>query len=202
MRLRKFNNNYALVRALHALPDGDTVDIYLNDKPFFKELDFTEFTPYIYVPEGKYRLTVYPEGELDKPIISEEIEVNKDDLATIAVTGDSNNIRVIPIKEDKEIADGNNSKIRFVHLVPNGRTVDILLDNTTAFSNIKFGDITPYLEVSPNEYKADVAASENNIIIKSDKIRVNPNRIYTFYAIGNAPNFEVMQSVDGATFLI
>lgn len=202
MRLRKFNNNYALVRALHALPDGDTVDIYLNDKPFFKGLNFTEFTPYIYVPEGKYTLSIYPEGESDVPIVSQEVDITKDDLVTVAVTGNVNDIKILPIQEEKEITDTSNSKIRFVHLVPNGRTVDILLDNNTAFSDIVFGDVTPYLEVTPNEYKADVVVSENNMTVKSDRIRVNPNRIYTFYAIGNAPNFEIMQSVDGATFLI
>ncbi|MGL6105254.1 DUF4397 domain-containing protein [Romboutsia sp.] len=200
--MRKFNENYSLVRVLHAVPDGDDVDIYLNDKPFFKELDFTEFTPYIYVPEGKYTLTIYPQGEVEKPIISQQIEVTKDELSTIAIAGNVNNIKLLPIKEAKELADGKKSKIRFVHLVPNGREVNILLDNKTEFCNVEFREATPYLEVEPKEYKVDVAVSENNMLINSDKIKVNPNRIYTFYALGDAPNFDVIQSVDGATFLI
>lgn len=200
--MRNFNKNYSLIRVLHAVPGGDDVDIYLNDKPFYKELDFTQFTPYIYVPQGKHTLIAYADGDLDKPILKQEIEVKNDELVTMAIVGDDKSIELLPIKEDKEIASGNNSKVRFVHLVPNGREVNILLDNKAEFSNVKFKDVTPYLEVAPKEYRIDVAAAQNGMIINSDLIKVNPNRIYTFYAVGNAPNFEVLQSVDGATFLI
>lgn len=200
--MRNFNENYSLIRVFHAVPDGDTVDIYLNDQPFYKSINFTEFTPYVYVPQGRYILTVYGENTLENPIVNEEIEVNNGDLATIAIIGDEDEIKILPIEEDKEISDGNNSKIRFVHLVPNGRGVDIIIDNVTAFKDVEFQDVTEYIIVPPKEYRVDVVVSQNNQIIKSDKVNVNPNRIYTFYAIGNAPNFDVIQSVDGATFLI
>ena len=174
----------------------------MNDKPFYKELDFTEFTPYVYVPQGKYTLTAYVNGDLDNVLLNQEIEINNDELVTMAITGDTGDIQLLPIKEDKELPNGSNSKIRFVHLVPNGREVNILLDGKEEFSNIKFRDVTPYLEVAPKLYDVSVATSQNNILINQDQIKVNPNRIYTFYAVGNAPNFDVMQSVDGATFLI
>ena len=48
----------------------------------------------------------------------------------------------------------------------------------------------------------DILVSENKQTVDRDKVNVNPHRIYTFYAIGYAPNFDVIQSVDGATFLI
>lgn len=200
--MRQFNKNYSLIRVFHAVPGGDTVDVYLNDKPFYKSIDFTEFTPYIYVPQGKYILTVYGENTLENPIVNEEIEVERGELITLAIISDEDKITVLPIEEDKEIADGNNSKIRFVHLVPNGREVDIIIDSVPKFESIEFQDITEYAIVLPKEYIFDVAVSQNNQIIKRDKVNVNPNRIYTFYAIGNSPNFEVIQSVDGATFLI
>ncbi|MGL5346010.1 MAG: DUF4397 domain-containing protein [Peptostreptococcaceae bacterium] len=200
--MRNFNKNYSLIRVFHAVPGGDEVDIYLNDKPFYKELDFTEFTPYVYVPQGKYTLTAYVDGDLDKLLLRQEIEVKNDELVTMALTGDIGDIQLLPIKEDKEIPSGNNSKVRFVHLVPNGREVNILLDGKVEFSNVKFRDITSYLEVAPKLYNVSVIASQNNALINQDQIKVNPNRIYTFYAVGNAPNFDVMQSVDGATFLI
>lgn len=200
--MRNFNSNYSLIRVFHAVPGGDTVDVYLNDKPFYKDLDFTTFSPYIYVTEGKYTLSVYAEDTLDKPIVSQEIEVNNDELVTIAITSNGDGLKILPIKEDKELAPGNNSKFRFVHLVPNGREVDILIDDVPEFTNINFMGVTDYKEVTPKEYAIDVAVSQNKQIINSDKINVKPNRIYTFYAVGNAPNFDVIQSVDGATFLI
>ena len=52
--MRNFNENYSLVRALHAVVGEDVVDIYLNGSPFFYNVQFTDFTPYVYVPEGAY----------------------------------------------------------------------------------------------------------------------------------------------------
>ena len=200
--MRKFDENYSLIRVFHAVPGGDTVDIYINDRLFYKGLSFTQFTPYIYVPKGKYTLIVYGEDTIDNPILSQEVEVNNDELITMVLTGDTDDITLLPVIEDKDLADGNNSKLRFVHLVPNGLPVDIIIDNVTQFTDVKFRDITEYIVVDPKEYIIDIVVSQNNQTVDRDKVNVKPNRIYTFYAIGYAPNFDVIQSVDGGTFLI
>ena len=67
--MRNFNENYSLVRALHAVVGGDTVDIYLNGNPFFYNIKFTDFTPYVYVPEGKYTVEVFPRDQKENPIV-------------------------------------------------------------------------------------------------------------------------------------
>ena len=120
----------------------------------------------------------------------------------MVLTGDTDDITLLPVIEDKDLADGNNSKLRFVHLVPNGLPVDIIIDNVTQFTDVKFRDITEYIVVVPKEYIIDIVVSQNNQTVDRDKVNVKPNRIYTFYAIGYAPNFDVIQSVDGGTFLI
>ena len=140
--MRKFDENYSLIRVFHAVPGGDTVDIYINDRLFYKGLSFTQFTPYIYVPKGKYTLIVYGEDTTDNPILSQEVEVNNDELITMVLTGDTDDITLLPVIEDKDLADGNNSKLRFVHLVPNGLPVDIIIDNVTQYTDVKFRDIT------------------------------------------------------------
>ena len=66
--MRNFNENYSLVRGLHAVVGGDTVDIYLNGNPFFYNIKFTDFTPYVYVPEGKYTVEVFPRIKKENPI--------------------------------------------------------------------------------------------------------------------------------------
>lgn len=200
--MRKFNENYSLVRVLHAIPNGNTIDVYLNKRHFFKGLNFTEFTPYIYIPEGSHIIEIYAEDTVENPIISKKIHVNQDGLVTIAITQDKEGILILPIEEDKELGSYKKSKVRFAHLVVNGRVVNLLLKNKEKFCNIKFTDVTDYLELEPGEWQVSIEAAENNTIIRNIRIRVNSNRIYTFYAIGEAPNFDIIQSVDGATFLI
>ena len=199
--MRQWNEKYSLVRALHAIPEGEDVDIYINNNPFFKGLEVEEFTPYIYVPEGEYEITVYLADTQDNPLVRQRVKVNASELVTIAITGNPEDIQLLPISEDTETASGNNSKVRVVHLAPISPEVNILADGQTLFSNIKFRDITEYKEIPAKVYDVEIEASSNKQLIRNDQVTINPNRIYTFYAVGNVPHVSIIQSLDGATFI-
>lgn len=200
--MRNFNENYSLVRGLHAVVGGDTVDIYLNGNPFFYNIKFTDFTPYVYVPEGKYTVEVFLRDQKENPIIQSTIDISSCDLMTIAIIGENDrNIEILPIKEQIEIPTGNKSKARFIHLVPNGRPVDILLDQDVVLKDVEYKEVTQYTDVDPKTYQVDVLLSENGRLIRQTRVTINPGRIYSFYALGNKPNFQIFQSLDGATFM-
>lgn len=200
--MRNFNENYSLVRALHAVVDGDIVDIYLNGNPFFNNVQFTNFTPYVYVPEGKYTIEVFLRDQKENPIVSKNMEIKADELNTIAVIGESDkSIDILPIKEEMEIPTGNKSKVRFIHLVPNGRSVNILLDKEMVLEDIEYKEVTPYTDIDPKTYQVDVLLNENSQLIRQIRVTINPGRVYSFYALGNKPNFQIFQSLDGATFM-
>jgi len=200
--VRNFDENYSLVRALHAVVDGDVVDIYLNGSPFFNNVQFTNFTPYVYVPEGKYKIEVFLRDQKENPIITDNIEINAGELNTIAVIGESGKtIEILPIKEEMEIPTGNKSKVRFIHLVPNGRSVNILLDKEMVLEDAEYKEVTPYTDIDPKTYQVDVLLNENGQLIRQIRVTINPGRVYSFYALGNKPNFQIFQSLDGATFM-
>lgn len=201
--MRNFNENYSLVRALHAVVDGDVVDVHLNGEPFFNNIQFTNFTPYVYVPEGKYKIEVFLRDQKENPIITDNIEVNAGELNTIAVIGESGkNIDILPIKEEMEIPTGNKSKVRFIHLVPNGRSVNVSLDKDMVLEDVEYKEVTPYTDIDPKTYQVDVLLNKNNQLIRQIRVTINPGRVYSFYALGNKPNFQIFQSLDGATFMI
>lgn len=199
--MRDFNENYSLIRVLHAAPDADAVDIYINDTLFFKELGFTEFSPYVYVPEGNYTMSVYPVNTTENPILSKNIEVDGDELLTIAIIGDNNNLEFLFIEEDTEGTGGQNSKLRVVNLVPNSPRVNILEGENVLFPDIGYKDITEYTIVSPGTYTLNVELVENGEIVLQNQIAITSDRVYTLYALGNIPNVEIYQSLDGATFI-
>lgn len=200
--MRNFDENYSLVRALHAVVDGDVVDIYLNGSPFFNNVQFTNFTPYVYVPEGKYKIEVFLRDQKENPIITDNIEINAGELNTIAVIGESGKtIEILPIKEEMEIPTGNKSKVRFIHLVPNGRSVNILLDKEMVLEDAEYKEVTPYTDIDPKTYQVDILLNENGQLIRQIRVTINPGRVYSFYALGNKPNFQIFQSLDGATFM-
>ncbi len=199
--MRDVNEDYSLVRVLHAAPNADAVDIYINDTLFFKELSFTEFSPYVYVPEGNYRMSVYPVNTTENPILSKYIEIDDDELLTIAIIGDNNNLDFLFIEEDTESTYGQNSKLRVVNLVPNSPRVNILEGENVLFPNVGYKDITEYKIVSPGTYTLNVELVENGQIVLQNQIAITADRVYTLYALGNIPNVEIYQSLDGATFI-
>ncbi len=199
--MRNFKENYSLVRVLHAVPDGEEVDVYINGFPFYSSIQFAQFTPYIYVPEGEYVFSVYLKGEKEKPLSETKIKINSEELITAPIILTKEGVKILRIPEEMGIPNGNKSKFKFVHLVPNMPAVNILLDENEVFKNIEYAMYTNYEEIPPKEYKMDIESSENKKIITSNQININPNRIYTFYAIGNAPNIDIIQTLDGATFL-
>lgn len=200
--MRNFNENYSLVRFLHAVPNGDVVDIYLNGSPFFYNVKFTDFTPYVYVPEGKYTIEVFLKDQKENPLIEGTIDIKPEELMTVALVGDfEKSMDIVPIKEEMQIPTGNKSKVRFVHLVPNGRPVDIALDKKIVLEGVEYKEVTPYTDIDPKTYQVDILATENGRLIRQIRVTINPNRVYSFYALGNKPNFQIFQSLDGATFM-
>ena len=200
--MRNFNEDYSLVRALHAVVEGEVVDIYLNGNPFFNNIQFTDFTPYVYVPKGQYTVEVFLRDQKENPIITDTIDITSCELMTIAIIGESDKtIEILPIEESIEIPTGSQSKARFIHLVPNGRPVDIVLDNQTVLKAVKYKDVTEYTDIDPKTYQVDVLLSENDQLIRQIRVTINPGRVYSFYALGNKPNFQIFQSLDGATFM-
>lgn len=199
--MRNFKENYSLVRILHAVPDGDEVDVYINGFPFYNDIRFAQFTPYIYVPEGEYIFSVYLKDEKDKPLAETKVYVNPEELITMPIIVNGDCIELLPIPEEMGIPHGNKSKFKFVHLVPNAPAVNILMDGERIFTNLEYGNYTDYEELAPKEYKMDIEVAKNNKIAISNKVNINPGKIYTFYAIGNAPNVDIIQTLDGATFL-
>ena len=199
--MRNFKENYSLVRILHAVPEGDEVDVYINGFPFYNGIRFAQFTPYIYVPEGEHIFSVYVKDEKDKPLAEAKIQVNSDELITMPIILNESGLELLPIPEEMGIPSGIESKFKFVHLVPDAPEVNILMDEERIFNNVKYKDYTDYKEIQPKEYKMDIEVVENNKIAISKKVNINPTRIYTFYAIGEFPNVDIIQTLDGATFL-
>ena len=200
--MRNFDENYSLVRILHAVVEGDVVDVRLNGSPFANNVRFTEFTPYVYVPKGRYMVEVFLRDEKENPIVKGTIDITSCELMTVAIAGENDkSIEIIPIEEEMETPTGAQSRARFIYLVPNGREVDILLDNQTVLENVSYKDVTSYIDINPKTYQVDVLLNENGQLIRQIRVTINPGRIYSFYALGNKPNFQIFQSLDGATFM-
>ena len=201
--MRKYNDNYSIIRFLHAIPRGKPVDVYLNKSLFFNRVLFTQFTPYIYVPEGIYEVEVFETANLNKLILNQTIQVKDGKMSTLAMTGYSEDLKLLLINEDKNASSKEDmSKLRIVHLSPNLPELNILLNDNLAFPTVDFREVTDYLEIPSYEiYTLDIELAQNDRLLRSNQIAVNTDRVYSLYLLGNFANFQVFQSRDGSAFV-
>lgn len=194
--------NISYVRVLNASPDAPAVDIYINGGLIFKNIKFKDFTEYVQLSMGQYKMEVYPVGQMDKPVLAQNIQVPEKQVITIAAAGNFEDLQLIPYIEGD--ADGlamNQSRVRLIHLSPDAPEVDVLINGQIVFNNIGFMDATDYIKVVSGTYNIVVNLAGTNDTVLTFSLQLNSQKVYTVYVVGNPPNLSEIQSLDGSTFV-
>lgn len=206
---RVYDENYSIIRFLHAVPRGKPVDIYFNNSLFFNRILFTQFTPYIYVPEGTYEVTIFETGTRENPMIRQNLNVQRDKMSTLAMTGYvgqkgyEEDLKLLLIDEAKEESQNSDlSKVRMIHLSPNLPKLNIYLNDKLVFPDVDFREVTEYVEIPAYDiYTLDIVLEKSGRLLRSNQIAVNVDRVYSLYLLGNFANIQVFQSRDGTAFV-
>ena len=192
------NNNQepAKVRVLHASPDAPRVDIYVNGEKTFENMMYYQISPYMDLPEGSYKIEVYPAGQTNDAVLSEDVEVESEKHYTIAAADRLEDLQLVVVEDELEVPS-DKTKVRIWHLSPNAPQVDIAVaDGDVLFEDISFKKASDYLELSPGTVTLEVreAGTENIILTLRDQ-NLRANEVYTIAAIGiyeGRPRFEAL----------
>lgn len=195
-------NSMSYVRVIHTVPDAPNVDIYANDKLIVRNLAYSNYTDYMPIPEGMYRISLYVTGSKNSPVLTNMLNVNGDSELTVAAAGTLDTIEFLAISDANKQMERNKAMVRFLHLSPNAPAVDITLpDGTIIFSNVSFKHITNYLAVSPMDYTLQVrVAGTNTVVLTVPNINLDADEYYTVYAIGlvgETPELKALLVLDG-----
>ena len=198
----QMKNNTSLVRIFHAAPQLENVDVYVDNQKVFDNLAFGDFTRYVYLDQGEHNVSVYKAGQKDRAIINQIVDIPSQQVFTVAATGnlDDLGLLVIPDKVSKSPSQ-NYTAVRLIHQSPNAPSVDISVNKNTLFEDIKFGEGTDYVDLNPGTYNIDVLLNSDKSVVLPLKVSLNANKIYTLYIIGNPPNLQAIQAVDGNTYV-
>jgi len=115
------NSQYSFIRIFNALIESEALDVYINNEFLLaKGLKSLEISSYVSGNGGKYSIQVYLANTKDNPILEvNDVEMIGGQLMTIAITGDSNNLKLVPIIDNVEQkSKPNNSVVRFYNLTP------------------------------------------------------------------------------------
>ena len=139
----------AMVRVTHASPDAGAVDVCVNGKAAFKDLEFGKTTEYAKLPAGAYDVQVYPAGSncQGTPVIDAKGLKLDAKAYTVMAIGKAAEIKPLVLVDNLTAPAAGKTHVRFVHASPDAPAVDITTkDGTKVFSNVAFGksvDFTP-----------------------------------------------------------
>ena len=194
--------NLSYVRVFHASPDAPAVDIYVNGELIFKNVTFKNFTQYVQLPMGEYKIEVYPANEKSSPVLTENIQISQKQVITVAAAGNFEDLQLIPyIEGNADDLKTNESKVRVIHLSPDAPKVDVFVNNNLTFKDVGFMDATDYMKLISGTYNisVDLADTKDNVLNLMPEFK--SQKVYTIYVVGNPPDLLGIQSLDGTTFV-
>lgn len=118
--IRKRNSQEAAlpshIRFFHSASNTPAVDILVNGQKVIKNISFKQFSPYLTLVQGKYRIDIVPVGN-ETPIFSALVPIMGNHTYTFAAINSDNHLQLQPMLDNTHLPAGQ-AKIRFAHFSP------------------------------------------------------------------------------------
>ncbi|CAM2942087.1 DUF4397 domain-containing protein [Hathewaya histolytica] len=197
----------SFIRVLHASPKTPSVDVYINNIPVIRNLQYRGFTEYLPLPAGNYNVKIYPASNKNVLLLDQSLTIAPNKILTIAGIGKGpESLALLPILDPKITPDNRKSYLRFAHLSPNTPPLDIVTTKgKTLFKNVSYRQLQGYVELPPGVYDVDVRLSGTTTsVLYVPNIALRPNNFYTIYAVGllnDEPPLQVLIPLDGNSYI-
>ena len=176
------------LRALHASPDAPAVDVYVDGLPAITNLSYAQISDYAELSVGSHNVSVFPAGlgAQGSPVITVDVNLSAGQDYTAAAIGRLENIMALVLLDSTSMPGPNMAKARILHASPDAPAVDVgILGGPTLFRNIRFGQATPFEEVSSGLVTVDIRPSGGReSVMTIPDVSVEPGNAYTIVALG------------------
>jgi Domain of unknown function (DUF4397) len=204
------DNQASVVRVFNAVPDSPLLDVYSNDSPRIRYVEYRELTNYIPTNPGERNVKIYSSTDNKLLLEIKDCEIVHGQIITCAIFGSLDNLKFIPIIDDiNETVMPDQTKVRFYNLDGSIIAFTFGTNSGSITTDLVSGDGTKYTQINPGNYDLQVRMLNQNTTSKKIKISFSPGKIYTVYIIGsvtsNSPNYsqlnipQIVLSVDGNT---
>lgn len=199
-------NPISYMRILNSSIIFSPVDIYLNNRLFFRNIKYRGFSDYLPFPAGTYNITVFSAGTSINPILNRMLFIPSEKILTMAITGNYPNIDILPVEDVIMPKISNKALVKFINLSKDSPNLSVSIQNRrTIFSNIPFGGTSNYEPLDPGIYQFNINDSASGKrFLYVPNIRLTSNRFYSLYTIGNfsnPPGMQLLIPLDGNSYL-
>lgn len=181
----------ALVRVVHAIPNGPAMDLYAGDLVLFDAINFKTVSSYRAVDGKRYAFALRPAGMTNAKPLSQNTEGLSDGqfYTVFALPGEdrSSHLRVVSDNLARP-ADGK-ARLRVVHGGHGLGALDIHAPGLAEpiVDNVAFQGVTDYADVAPISGQIEVRADGTATpVVMLPNAHIEPGRFYTMMIIGSS----------------
>lgn len=143
----------ALVRVVHAIPAGATVDLFADETRAFESLAFKTVSPYLEMNGQRYTFRLRPAGmHLAEPLATNAERLDEGTHYTVfAIPGDDEAARLRVVADDHVQPAAGKARVRVVHASRDAGEIDLSAAGRTdvLFDGVDFQSVTGYEEIDP-----------------------------------------------------
>lgn len=185
----------ALVTVIHAVPDGPSVDVYVDGELAAANLVFADFRSALPVLAGEHRLQVTAAGASpDEAIIDVTLTLDAGMDYTVVATGTADAIgaSVFPLNL-RDPVEGQ-ARINIYHLSPDAPAIDVELpDETLLIDTLTSGNVASF-DIGSGIYEFVIYPTEGDeSILELPDTPINAGMIYDIFVIGFADSLDVIE---------
>ncbi|WP_459503021.1 DUF4397 domain-containing protein [Bacillus sp. C1] len=183
------------MRIFHASPHVPAIDLLVNGQKVVKNISFKQYSPYLSLTQGQYRVDIVP-AHNETPIFSSLVPVMGNHSYTLAAIGTNTHIQLQPMLDNTPLQSGH-AKIRASHFSPDTPVVHISIKGGDhLFENVLFKQITDYLQVSPGTADIEISLADTKEVLATiPGIKIEPNTMYTFALVGYSHQSPKLETV-------
>lgn len=196
---------FGYIRFLNASPVETRVDIYANGRKVASDLRYQDFTEYMKLFPGWYRIAVYRTGTITNPLTVLRLQVQPNSIYTVAVTGLAEDLSTLTVEDSRRVLSPNRAYIRFVQLSPTAPAMDVYWDDRMVLSDLQYEEISRYLTSAPGSHNLKLRDTETGeILVEHPDVNLKGGKAYTVYVVGSRADragLQVLIPLEGVTYL-
>ncbi|MDQ7033365.1 MAG: fasciclin domain-containing protein [Anaerolineae bacterium] len=150
------------LRVAHLIPDTDAVDVYIDDRLLFEDVDFRDVSRFVALQSGTYNLALVPTSlSLEDSILDlVDIRVADGEFITISAIGSVTNetLDIAVINEDYSELPDDMSRFTVYNALEDDTAIDVLEDDNVLLENVAGGERSS-LDIVVDTYQYSITMS-------------------------------------------
>lgn len=192
----------SFIRFLNLYNKIKRADVKINGYPFFKEIGFRKFTPYIIVPSGQCKLNIYSSGKTSRLLAGTLSEFLQNMIYTIAIYG-TENPEIIQVEDIKNASSPGEADIRLIQLSLAASGIDLLeTSGIKLFENLPYKGISKYTRISEGKHTLKgVSSSSGKTLFVLQNIQLQESHNYSVYTASSGDTTIPLFLIDGSAYI-